>query len=71
MTEDLPLYYVATEDGMHFDMFEETNSMFEALCAYHQAINDGPEGRWLEIEIGELIGEDIEPIDYYEFTELK
>ena len=61
-------YYVATEDGMHFNMFEQYISIFDALCAYYQAIIDGDEGWILELELGYTTdSDDIEPILSYEF----
>ena len=67
-------YYVATEDGEHMDMFETNLSIFEALCSYHQAINEGDEGYILELELGTWDSDDedceIEPILFHEFWEL-
>lgn len=52
-------YYIATEDGSHFTVFEETELIFDALVAYYEAINDGTEGIYIEIEMGyKLIDED-------------
>jgi hypothetical protein len=69
-------YYVATEDGTHFVVFEETELIFEALKAYYQAINDGPEDIYIEIEMGyyniiDPVTDDFEhePLLYHEFTE--
>ena len=60
-------YYVATEDGMHFDIFANELSIFDALCTFHDAINDGDEGRWEEIELGTVDDDNIEPLLYYSF----
>ena len=64
-------YYVATEDGEHMDVFDNNLSIFEALCSYHQAINEGDEGYILEIELGtwDMDDEDceMEPILFHEF----
>ena len=66
-------YYVATEDGEHMDVFDNNLSIFEALCSYHQAINEGDEGYILEIELGtwdyDNDGE-MESIMFHEFWEL-
>ena len=62
-------YYVATEDGMHFDMFEHDLSIFEALCVYYQSIIDGSLGWIQELELGYTTdSDDIEPILTYEFN---
>ncbi len=70
-------YYVATEDGEHFTVFEETELIFEALASYYQAIIDGPEDIYEEIEFGyykpieDGYDEDdyeLEPILFHEFT---
>ena len=45
------LYYCATGDDEHFNEFGETDSIFEALCSYHDAINHPEEGE-LEVEMG-------------------
>jgi|14_taG_2_1085336.scaffolds.fasta_scaffold09535_5 hypothetical protein len=68
-------YYVATEDGNHFVVFEETKLIFEALAAYYQAVNDGPEDIYIEIEMGfyDLIDEeDFEhkPLLFHTFPEI-
>ena len=67
-------YYVATEDGEHMDVFDNNLSIFEALCSYHKAINEGDEGYILEIELGtwDMDDEDceMEPILFHEFWEL-
>lgn len=60
-------FYVATEDGKHFDMFEHDLSIFDALCAYYQAIIDGDEGYILELELGYTTDSDIEPILSHSF----
>jgi hypothetical protein len=61
-------FYVATEDGEHFDMFEHDISIFDALCAYYQAIIDGDEGWILELELGYTTAQhDIEPILTHSF----
>ena len=57
-------YYVATEDGDHFIVFEETELIFEALAAYYQAVNDGSEGIYLEIEFGYINWIDKEADDF-------
>ena len=66
-------YYVATEDGEHMDVFDNNLSIFEALCSYHQAINEGDEGYILGIELGtwdyDNDGE-MEGILFHEFWEL-
>ena len=76
-------YYVATEDGNHFIVFEETKLIFEALAAYYQAVNDGPEDIYIEIEMGfyRLISKDEgrydendfehEPLLFHAFPETK
>ena len=61
-------FYVATEDGEHFDMFEQDLSIFEALCTYYQSIVDGSLGWIQELELGYTTdSDDIEPILTYEF----
>ncbi len=64
-------FYVATEDGEHMDMFEMNLSIFEALCSYHQAINEGDEGFILELELGSWDSDDedgeIEPLEQHIF----
>ena len=44
-------YYCATGDDEHFNEFGETDSLFEALCSYHDALNH-PEDGELEVEMG-------------------
>ena len=61
-------FYVGTDDGEHFDMFEENLSIFEALCSYYDSINDGPIGYIQGIELGYITAQDdIEPILFHEF----
>lgn len=67
-------FYVATEDGEHLDIFIWDVSIFEALCAYYQAINDGSEGVFLELELGQMIVDErgvtqMEPLESYEFKQ--
>ena len=64
-------YYVATEDGDHFIVFEETELIFEALAAYYQAVNDGPEGIYIEIEMGYYNYDNDEDGDDYEFEPME
>ena len=45
------LYYCATGDAEHFNEFGETDSIFEALCSYYDAINH-PDEDDEEVEIG-------------------
>ena len=67
-------FYVATDDGDHMNMCDTNLSIFEALCSYHQAINEGDEGYILELELGTWDSDDedceIEPILFHEFWEL-
>ena len=61
-------FYVGTEDGMHFDMFEHDLSIFEALCSYYDSINDGPINYIQGIELGYTTdSDDIEPIMFHSF----
>ena len=59
-------FYVATEDGEHLEMFETNLSIFEALCSYYKAIDDGDEGYIEMIELGSWDSDDedgeVEPI---------
>lgn len=45
------LYYCATSDDEHFNEFGQTDSIFEALCSYYDAVNHPEEGE-LEVEVG-------------------
>ena len=64
-------FYVAAEDGDHFDMFETNLSIFEALCSYHKAIGEGDEGYILELELGSWDSDEedseIEPLEQHVF----
>lgn len=60
-------FYVGVGDGEHFEIFEETTSVLEALCSYHQAINDGSEGRYIDLEFGRWIDDEIDPLESYLF----
>ncbi len=69
-TTNQNIFYVATEDGEHMDVFDRNLSIFEALASYHKAINDGDEGYILELELGEWDYDndgDMEPILFHEF----
>ena len=64
MTEELNemhYFYVGVDDGEHFHMFEENNSLFEATCIYYQTIHEGHEDQWEWVELGEWIECDDEP----------
>ena len=61
-------FYVATEDGNHFKMFETDLSIFEALCVYYQSILEGSLGYILELELGYTTDQDdIEQLLSHEF----
>lgn len=69
----MTLYYCAADDGEHFNEFGQTESIFDALCSYHNAINN-PEPGELEIEMGyydsyDGIIEDVIPLMYHSFSE--
>lgn len=61
-------FYVATEDGDRFDMFESDLTIFEALCVYYQSIVDGNLGWIKELELGYVTdSDDFEPVLIHSF----
>ena len=74
MTEELNemhYFYVGVDDGAHFNMFEQTNSLFEATCVYYQTVAEGHEDKWEWIELGEWIECDEEGPEWPEMVTLK
>ena len=63
------IYFVASEDGAHCDVFERDLSVFEALCAYHESIIEGDLGYLEGIEFGEWDPEidEMYTLEYHEF----
>ena len=73
-TRELMDYYVAIDDGDHQDIVSNNDNIFEALCSYYQTIKEGSNDgvsttRWTEVEIGKIIDEEQEPLDYHSFAE--
>ena len=58
-------YYCASEDGEHFNTFGESDSIFESLCFFYDAVNH-PEDNDLELEFGIIIIDDDNQIEDYE-----
>lgn len=63
-------YYVWFEyDEDSYQDYHE--SIFDALADYHQAILDGPnafgESPVIELEFGQMVDDDFEPLEHHEF----
>lgn len=65
-------FYVTVDDGDNVDMCTEGVTLFEALCAFYQAINsDGSCHRWMEVEIGYFNeeGDEMKTLETYKFED--
>lgn len=72
-------YYVGYEGEQH-GTYIDYDTIFEALAAYYQAINDGPtssvassdttgdEEELIEVEFGETIDDEMEPLETHSFS---
>ena len=68
--ERVPLttYYVGYEDGEHMYV-EHHDTIFEALAEYYLAIKQKQTDATIEVEVGECIDEELEPLEFYSFEE--
>ena len=61
-------FYVGYEDGEHMYV-EHHDTIFEALAEYYLAIKQRPTDYTIEVEVGECIDEELEPLEFYSFEE--
>ena len=66
-------YYIAVDDGEHFNIFERRAIVEEATVVFNETVAAGPEGRWEEVEMGYWDEDDedceMEPLLYHSFEE--
>ena len=65
-TSDSDGFYVGYEDGEHM-VIDYFDTIFEALAEFYLAIKEGPTYGTIEIELGECVNDDLEPLETHSF----